>query len=256
MLIRPNPWIAACLDLSGRRAENPLSPEPIGSLRPGLIAVTRGIELIGPIFYVGGMGRLKRFDRQSVIDKALPLFWRQGFARTSLSDLERATGVNKSGLYAEFKDKEDLYIACLNYHCDTPSYIPRLTKEPLGWDNIQGFLETMPGSSKGRLGCFAVNSLREVADLPAEVGQTVISNYNSIGSLIRPNVEAECPGHEVDAIVEMICVFFWGICIHCNLADRDADRRRAVAGFVAMLRATNQSVGKKQHGSSRNRSKR
>jgi TetR/AcrR family transcriptional regulator, copper-responsive repressor len=184
------------------------------------------------------MGRLKQFDRQSVIDKALPLFWRHGFARTSVTDLERATGVNKSGLYSEFNGKEDLYLACLHHHCNTPSYIPRLTQEPLGWDNIESFLETMPGSAKGRLGCFAVNSLREVNDLPAEVRDTVIGNYNSIKALILPNVEAECPKQNVEALVEMVCMFFWGICIHCNLADRDVDRRRAVAGFIAMLRAT------------------
>jgi site-specific recombinase XerD len=30
--------------------------------------------------------------------RALPVFWKYGFARTTLPDLERATGVNKSGL--------------------------------------------------------------------------------------------------------------------------------------------------------------
>ena len=54
------------------------------------------------------MGRPKNFSRKGVLEKALPVFWRRGFADASLHELEVATGVNKSGLYSEFKDKEDL----------------------------------------------------------------------------------------------------------------------------------------------------
>jgi hypothetical protein len=49
------------------------------------------------------MGRRKNFTREAVLEKALPVFWRVGFAEASLHELEQATGVNKSGLYAEFK---------------------------------------------------------------------------------------------------------------------------------------------------------
>ena len=54
------------------------------------------------------MGRPKNFSRKGVLEKALPVFWRRGFADASLHELEQATGVNKSGLYSEFEDKEDL----------------------------------------------------------------------------------------------------------------------------------------------------
>ena len=59
------------------------------------------------------MGRPKNFTRDAVLEKALPVFWRRGFADASLHELEQATWVNKSGLYAEFKDKEDLFVQSL-----------------------------------------------------------------------------------------------------------------------------------------------
>ena len=61
------------------------------------------------------MGRPKGFSREEVLEKAMPIFWAHGFADTTLRDLEQATGVNKSGLYMEFCDKEDLFFffACL-----------------------------------------------------------------------------------------------------------------------------------------------
>jgi TetR/AcrR family transcriptional regulator, copper-responsive repressor len=52
------------------------------------------------------MGRPKSFTRDAVFEKALPVFWKRGFADASLRELETATGVNKSGLYSEFEDKE------------------------------------------------------------------------------------------------------------------------------------------------------
>jgi AcrR family transcriptional regulator len=65
------------------------------------------------------MGRPKNFNREEVLEKAMPVFWKQGFADTSLQDLERATGVNKSGLYSEFRDKEDFFVACLRHYLES-----------------------------------------------------------------------------------------------------------------------------------------
>src|SRR6266446_3346573 len=45
------------------------------------------------------MGRPKNFNRKGVLDRAIPVFWKHGFANTTLQHLEEATGVNKSGLY-------------------------------------------------------------------------------------------------------------------------------------------------------------
>src|SRR5260221_9258499 len=77
------------------------------------------------------MGRPRKFSREGVLQKALPVFWKYGFARTTLPDLERATGVNKSGLYAEFESKEALFLACLRHYLDTRNGGALLMAEPL-----------------------------------------------------------------------------------------------------------------------------
>ncbi|MEI9984454.1 MAG: helix-turn-helix domain-containing protein [Aliidongia sp.] len=56
-----------------------------------------------------GHGKTTEIQPRRVLEKALPVFWTYGFARTTLPDLEQATGVNKSGLYAEFESKEALF---------------------------------------------------------------------------------------------------------------------------------------------------
>ena len=70
----------------------------------------KNIELFSSLPDNTLMGRRKNFSREQVLEKAIPVFWQRGFSDTSLEDLERATGVNKSGLYSEFRDKEDLFV--------------------------------------------------------------------------------------------------------------------------------------------------
>ena len=92
------------------------------------------------------MGRRKLFTRVDVLDKAIPVFWKHGLAETSVQDLEEATGVRKSGLYAEFKDKEDLFVASIRQYFDMLRARGTLTKQPLGWNNVEGFLKVCYGS--------------------------------------------------------------------------------------------------------------
>src|SRR3984957_14329594 len=86
-----------------------------GLIRPGGKSRKHFVP-IGSLFDSGAMGRPKNFSRQAVLEKALPVFWRRGFADASLHELEQATGVNKSGLYSEFEDKEDLFVQSLRYY--------------------------------------------------------------------------------------------------------------------------------------------
>jgi AcrR family transcriptional regulator len=55
----------------------------------------------------------------------------KGFADTSLRDLERAIGVSKSGLYTEFRGKEDPFVACLRHYLESQEKRGLLTNEPL-----------------------------------------------------------------------------------------------------------------------------
>ena len=96
---------------------------------------------IGSLCDNGKMGRPKKFNREDVLKKAMPVFWRRGFADASLHELELATGVNKSGLYAEFEDKEDLFVQSLQYYLESLEQKGLLTTEPLGWGNIERFLK-------------------------------------------------------------------------------------------------------------------
>jgi TetR/AcrR family transcriptional regulator, copper-responsive repressor len=182
------------------------------------------------------MGRPKNFSREEVLEKAMPVFWTHGFADTSLQDLERATGVNKSGLYTEFRDKEDLFVACLRHYLESQGKRGLLTREPLGWNNVETFLKNGPLNRGEQQGCFSVNSMREFAILPGEAYEVVAENRVLLQRLLVMNIEAEKPRMAPAAIAEVVLSFFSGLCIERNLKSGKASSTRKIENFMTALR--------------------
>jgi hypothetical protein len=60
--------------------------------------------------------RPKNFSREEVLEKAMPVFWKHEFAVTCLQDLERATGVNKSGCGAKVEIRQIHVAASQDMH--------------------------------------------------------------------------------------------------------------------------------------------
>src|SRR5271154_1348764 len=152
------------------------------------------------------MGRPKNFSREDVLRKAIPLFWERGFADTSVQDLEKATGVNKSGLYSEFESKEEIFLESLKYYLSQRDG-SILKQAPLGWDNIKNFLgQSCPAGSTG--GCLAIYSMRELQIVPNEAQEIVSSSLASLKRLIAKNVAAASTNADSDLVAELILTFF------------------------------------------------
>jgi len=60
------------------------------------------------------MARPREFDRNLVLEKAMQVFWSQGYEATSLTDLARSMGLSKSSLYDTFGSKHDLFLESID----------------------------------------------------------------------------------------------------------------------------------------------
>ncbi|MFC4809344.1 TetR/AcrR family transcriptional regulator [Paenibacillus sp. GCM10023250] len=60
------------------------------------------------------MARTKEYDEQAVLDKAMRLFWEQGYEKTSMTDLVEHMGVHRRSLYDTFGDKRTLFLKALD----------------------------------------------------------------------------------------------------------------------------------------------
>ena len=182
------------------------------------------------------MGRPKLFTREEVLSKTIAVFWEKGFSETTVQDLERVTGVNKSGLYAEFKNKEEIFLESLRFYLQTRGGEELLRAEPKGWHNIRRFLEIGHTCYSGRRGCFAVNSLRDVHILPPIAMKIVEASDTRLKQLIKANIQAERPGAKgLPLTGEMILTFFAGLCIEQNAGVPAATAKRKISQFLELL---------------------
>lgn len=65
------------------------------------------------------MGRAIAFDYERALEKATWLFWKDGYAGTSLRDLLKAIGIGEGSFYNTLKSKKQLYVACVKRYEET-----------------------------------------------------------------------------------------------------------------------------------------
>ena len=63
-------------------------------------------------------GRPRSFCKNQALDRALEVFWRQGFEGASICDLTEAMGINPPSLYAAFGNKEQLFRQALDRYAE------------------------------------------------------------------------------------------------------------------------------------------
>ncbi|MCD4523677.1 TetR/AcrR family transcriptional regulator [Nocardioides sp. cx-173] len=125
------------------------------------------------------IGRPREFDLDEALDRAVEVFWRQGYEATSLTDLTSAMKIGKPSLYAAFGSKEELFRKALDRYTAGPgSYALRAALEPTAKRVAEAFLlgtiaaTTRPGSPHGCLGVQAALAASDeglvVHDLLAE----------------------------------------------------------------------------------------
>lgn len=59
------------------------------------------------------MARKKKYIEEEVIEKAMNLFWRNGYETTSMQMLEKEMGINKFSIYSSFGNKNGVFIESL-----------------------------------------------------------------------------------------------------------------------------------------------
>ena len=64
------------------------------------------------------MGRLREFNYELAVERAMREFWRKGYANTSLRDLLDAMGIGEGSFYHLFRGKKQLYLVCLARYND------------------------------------------------------------------------------------------------------------------------------------------
>jgi AcrR family transcriptional regulator len=109
-------------------------------------------------------GRPRAFDPDTALDRALEVFWRQGYEGTALSDLTEAMGINRPSLYGAFGNKDELFGRVLDRYVDGPGgYSARALQQPSAQavvrELVYGAVELTAGP-KSPGGCLCVRTVQ------------------------------------------------------------------------------------------------
>jgi TetR/AcrR family transcriptional repressor of nem operon len=113
------------------------------------------------------MARPRSFSLEDAVEAATGVFWAKGYQDTAISDLEQATGLNRSSLYAAFGTKQAIFERALEWYLG--GFIgPRLApmEQPgAGPADIEDFFTGLATffrtGRQARQGCFMINSIVE-----------------------------------------------------------------------------------------------
>jgi TetR/AcrR family transcriptional repressor of nem operon len=67
------------------------------------------------------MPRVKLFNENDVLEKAMNLFWKKGYDATSIQDLVNHLGINRASLYDTFEGKKELFAKVFLLYRETNS---------------------------------------------------------------------------------------------------------------------------------------
>ena len=185
------------------------------------------------------IGRPREFDRETALQAAMLVFWRKGFAATSMNDLCDAMGIRSPSLYAAFGSKEALYLEAMEHYVKTvgPTIWDKLAATSAR-DGVEKMLlaatEILPETGPIPAGCMAVlggvgdEGPAAVADVVREVRLEMLGNLQS--RLKTAVTEGELPAA---ADVDRLSRFYLSVFQGMALQARDGATSEELKGVAA-----------------------
>lgn len=134
-----------------------------------------------------------------IIEKTAPLFNKKGFDGTTLSDMEKATGLTKGSLYGNFRDKDEIASEAFRYSMRKVKTLVREKVDAVRTNREQleallDFYAEYVFDPPVEGGCPLLNTAIEVDDTRATMRRVVVKELTStidfISSLLEKGVKA------------------------------------------------------------------
>lgn len=192
------------------------------------------------------MGRPREYDRDDVLEKAVDLFWLQGYKASSVTDIIRATGLNTASLYKEFGDKDGLFEEALD-HYRWHIIGPRtqiLTDEP-NIKGVEAFLESVVNGavSTEYKGCLMMNHLAQQHSISSRAAKKIGDFCASMEGLLEVALKNAKAAGEIPAdkdpatMASFIMCSVYGLVLYGRLPDKKQDITKLHDVILRALRA-------------------
>lgn len=189
------------------------------------------------------MPRVKLFDKDDVLKKAMLLFWDKGYHATSIQDLVNTLGINRGSLYDTFGGKKNLFEQALALYCKENIKITReflQSEESVKLAIKKLFQVFIDDSVEDKKGCFVVNTTTELSCEDDIINTALLNNKDNFEAMF-----CEClkkgqksgeiaQNKDIKSLSYMIYVLFSGIRVVARL-ETDNQRLRQLSNVVLTL---------------------
>jgi TetR/AcrR family transcriptional repressor of nem operon len=148
------------------------------------------------------MPRTRTLNDETVLDRVTSVFWRRGYAATSLRDLTEATGLSTAALCQRFNDKEGLFLESLRRYADQglTDRFARLSALGSPVSAVRTFFDELIGMSAedpDQLGCFLVYTVLDGAATSPDAAALVREKLGDVETFFRSSLQ---PAHKASLI--------------------------------------------------------
>ncbi|NUU74955.1 TetR/AcrR family transcriptional regulator [Paenibacillus xylanilyticus] len=133
------------------------------------------------------MARSKEFEENEVLEKAMKLFWEQGYEKTSMSDLVEHMGIHRRSIYDTFTDKRTLFFKTMErFENRTDAKLGAGVKQAkTAKEALQFIFDYMSnGEEDAPPGCMFVNSAVEMACRDEDVDAKAVGGFEKVEHLL------------------------------------------------------------------------
>ena len=191
----------------------------------------------------------RKIEKHDALDRALTLFWDNGYRGTSMDMLTTSLGVEKPSVYATFGSKQGLYLEALSQYrqwvIDTMNGL--LDGAPNARTGIDRTVRTMMsrGTRTHRKGCFATNSALELSDHDDDARALVRDTFADMAALLRKAIQrAQSEGSvRTDCTAEVLAQYLLNGIEGARILERTKASARSMEEVASLtLRALDPSI--------------
>ncbi|MCZ9311705.1 TetR/AcrR family transcriptional regulator [Weissella koreensis] len=189
------------------------------------------------------MSRVKEFNQDDVLTKAMNLFWEQGYTNTSMQELVDVMQINRGSIYATFGDKHSLFLRVLEYYHQYLEeqfiYVVTDSKDLRTKLNevFSFFLKTH--DEQQPKGCLIVNSATELAQVDPDVN-AIINDYmqqetNLILKILKKATYELMPSISLETLANRLQLALIGIRVSIKLDTKSEILTKIVEDIIDTL---------------------
>lgn len=185
------------------------------------------------------MARPIEYDKETVLNNAMSVFWQKGYDATSMSDLIQSTGLTSRSMYNLFGSKNGLFKACLEWYFEVKirNRYERLICEN-GTIAIKNFLVAV-AEGKTQNGCLYVNTVSDRNNIDETCLEIADDFFYDLESAFKSKLlyAQEFEGYKDDPAIraKQLVVIIKGMGIHSKNPKSKEENKQIVDDLLSLM---------------------